>query len=114
MKGLARQGRFWTVVVLVVLAALAAIPAATAAANHQVVGRGSTTQFLCANGVLSTATIDFNAQKSKGTVFGSFSIFGPAVQKFGQLNDGTINESSYSVSGFITFEQCGATIFQNV
>jgi hypothetical protein len=114
MKGLARQGRFLTVMVLVVLAALAAIPAATAAANHQVVGRGSTTQFLCANGVLSTATIDLNAQKSKGTVFGSFNIFGPAVQKFGQLNDGTINESSYSVSGFITFEQCGATFFQNV
>ena len=114
MKGLARQGRFLTVVLLVVLAALAAIPAATAAANHQVVGRGSTTQFLCANGVLSTATIDFNATKSKGTVQGFFQIFGPAAQKYGSLNDGTINENSYSVSGFITFEQCGGTVFQNV
>jgi opacity protein-like surface antigen len=114
MKGLGGQVRYMTVLLLVVLAALAAIPAASAAANHQVVGRGSTTQFLCANGVLSTATIDFNAQKSKGIVQGNFSIFGPAVQKFGGLNDGTINESSYSLQGFITFEQCGSTIFQNV
>jgi hypothetical protein len=114
MKGLARHGRFLTVLLLVVLTALAAIPAASAAANHQVVGRGSTTQFLCANGVLSTATIDFNATKSKGTVQGFFQIVGPAVQKYGSLNDGTINESSYSVQGFVQFEQCGSTFFQNV
>lgn len=114
MKGLARQGWLLTVLFLVVLTALAAIPAASAAANHQVVGRGSTTQFLCANGVLSTATIDFNAQKSKGIVQGGFQIFGPAAQKFGQLNDGTINERSYSLQGFVTFEQCGSTVFQNV
>ena len=114
MKELVRQGRFLTVMLFIVLTALAAIPAASAAANHQVVGRGSTTQFLCANGVLSTATIDFNAQKSKGFVQGSFGIFGPVAQKFGQLNDGTINESSYSLQGFVTFEQCGSTVFQNV
>lgn len=106
--------RFLTAVLPVVLAALAAVPAATAAANHQAIGRGSTTQFLCANGVLSTATIDFNATKSKGTVQGNFQIFGPAAQKFGQLNDGTINESSYSLRGFVTFEQCGSTFFQNI
>ena len=114
MKGLARKGWFLTVLLLVVLTALAAIPAASAAANHQVVGRGSTTQFLCANGVLSTATIDFSAQKSKGIVQGNFSIFGPAAQKFGSLNNGTINGSSYSLQGFVTFEQCGSTVFQNV
>lgn len=106
--------RFLTAIVPVVLVALAAIPAASAAANHQAVGRGSTTQFLCANGVLSTASIDFNATKSKGTVNGGFSIFGTAVQKFGSLNDGTINESSYSLQGFVQFEQCGSTVFQNV
>ena len=106
--------RFLTAAVPVVLAALVAIPAATAAANHQVVGHGSTAQFLCANGLFGPATIDFNATKSKGTLNGNFSIFGPAVQKFGGLNDGTINESSYSLQGFVNFESCGGTFSQNV
>jgi hypothetical protein len=103
-----------TAIVSVVLAALVAIPVASAAANHQATGRGSSTQFLCANGVLSPASISFDATKSKGTMFGGVQIFGAAVQKFGQINDGTINESSYSLKAFITFDQCGSTVFQNV
>jgi hypothetical protein len=112
MKG-PRLGRFLTALVLVVLAALAAIPAASAAANHQAIGRGTTVQFICANGIPSTATIDFSAQKSKGTLFGNYSITGGAATKFGQLNDGTINENSYSLQGVATFDQC-AGVFNQV
>src|SRR5204863_6594641 len=42
--------RLLTAIVPVVLFALLAIPAASANANHQAVGRGTTTEFICANG----------------------------------------------------------------
>src|SRR5436190_9902060 len=41
--------RLLTAIVPVVLFALLAIPAASANANHQAVGRGTTTEFICAN-----------------------------------------------------------------
>ena len=106
--------RLLTAILAAVLFALLVIPAASANANHQAIGRGTTTQFICANGVPSVATIDFNAQKSKGVLQGNYQITGSTTQKFGTLNDGTITENAYSVTGVVTFDFCGTTFSQVV
>ena len=95
-------------VVVLALAATAvfAVPA-HAAANRNLVGEGSTAQFLCPSGLTVPATISFSAQKSKGIVSGSYNIFGTGVSKFGQIRSGTITQNSYSLEGITTTEVCG-------
>src|SRR5436190_19224549 len=73
--------RLLTAIVPVVLFALLAIPAASANANHQATGRGTTTEFICANGVPNVATIQFSATKSKGVLSGFYQIIGSSVSK---------------------------------
>lgn len=97
-----------TVAVLALVASAFAGPA-SAAANHQAQGRGLTNQFLCPSGVLTPATLDFQANKAKGFVSGFFQIFGGA-QKFGSITDGTINGNSYSLTANVqSFAQCGGS-----
>jgi hypothetical protein len=91
------------VVVTLVATAVFAVPA-HAAANRSVFGEGSTSQFLCPSGLTVPATINFQAQKSKGTVGGFYQIFGAGVNKFGNVTGGTMSQSSYSLKG-ITFQE---------
>jgi hypothetical protein len=98
---------------LIVAFALLAVPAAYADANHSATGRGTSSQYFCGSGVPNVATIQFQAQKSKGIMQGGFSIFGSTVVKFGNINAGTINASSYSLTATVTADQCGGT-FNNV
>lgn len=99
------------VLVLLAVAATAvfAVPA-HAAANRTVFGEGSTSQFLCPNGLTVPASIQFSAQKSRGTVSGSYFIFGAGVTKFGNVFSGTITQNSYSLNGITTTEICGGAV----
>jgi hypothetical protein len=102
----ARRRISLTALLLILLAAVVLAAPAYSASNHQAVGRGTTNQFLCPNGVLVPATIDFQATKNKGTVSGFFSIFGGA-NKFGSITDGTINSGSYTLTGVVQpFSSC--------
>ena len=85
--------------------AVFAVPA-HADATRTVVGQGSTSQFRCPTGVTVPASIQFNAQKNRGTIFGSYFIFGVGVSKFGSVTGGTITQNSYSLSGITTQEIC--------
>src|SRR5438132_5056665 len=92
--------------------ALLAVPA-QAASNSQLQGRGSTSQFFCGTSQPTVpASIDFNATKNKGTLFGSFFI-GDAALKFGSLSGGTVNNNQYSLTGSVTAYYCGVTTYPN-
>jgi hypothetical protein len=106
--------RLLTANVVAVLFALLVVSVASANANHQAIGRGTTTQFICANGVPNVATIQFSATKNKGVLTGSYQITGSSVSKGGSLNDGTITENSYSLTGVVNFDFCGTTFNQVV
>jgi len=97
----ARRRISLTALMLVLLAAVVLAAPAYSASNHQARGGGTTNQFLCPSGLLTVATIDFQATKSKGTVSGFFQIFGAGVNKFGNITDGTINSGSYTLSGVV-------------
>lgn len=101
-------------VVPLIGAALLAVPVALANSNSTVTGRGTSTAFFCGNAVPNVATISFNATKNKGVLNGSFQIFGSGVQKFGSITAGTMNTSSYSLTGIVTFDQCGGAFNQVV
>src|SRR5580765_2229717 len=101
--------RFMTVAILAAAAALLAVPATQAASNHSLQGGGTTTQLLCSSGVAVPATIQLNAQKSKGFLQGSFFVSAGAGFLSGNLNSGTINSGSYSLSGVVNGACGGAT-----
>src|SRR5207244_12248513 len=86
---------------LVVAFALLVVPVASADANHNAQGRGTSTAYFC-DGSPNVATIQFSATKSKGIMSGFVQISGTA-QKNGSITPGTINASSYSLTATITF-----------
>lgn len=88
--------------------ALLVVPAASANANHSVQGSGATAEFHCSSGMFTPANIQFQATKSKGGLFGSGFVSGGIANLFFQLNSGTINSGSYSLSGSISFQSCGS------
>jgi hypothetical protein len=99
------------VVLALAVTAVFTVPA-HAAANRIAIGQGSTSQFRCPSGLTVPATINFNAQKSKGTIFGNYQIFGGGVSKFGNVTGGTITQNSYSLTGVTQTGVCtGVQLF---
>lgn len=79
---------------------------AGASTNTTATGRGTTAQFTCNTGQQLSASINFQASKSKGTLAGGGSVGGIGVGKFFNISGGTLNNNSYSLSGFTTQDTC--------
>jgi hypothetical protein len=71
--------------------------------NHSVAGSGSTNNFLCPNRTTIPANISFSAAKTSGGLTGDGQIGPgpPGAFIFFTLSSGTINTSSYSMSGTV-------------
>jgi hypothetical protein len=102
--------RLGAVVLALAAAAVFAVPV-HAQATRTAIGQGSTAQFRCPSGVTVPATINFFAQKNRGSVFGNYEITGADVSKFGTISGGTINQSRYSLQGITTLESCAGVLF---
>src|SRR4051794_7582915 len=101
------------VLVLALLAAAVLAGPAYGYSNKIASGRGSTAEFVCPSGVTVPADINFFAQKQKGTLFGSFNVFGSGFPsdtgKFGGVSSGSVNQNRYSLQGILDFDMCGGT-----
>jgi hypothetical protein len=112
LGAISKKGALLAILALLALALVAAQPRpAQAAANENVQGTGSTSDFLCATGIPTVqANIIFQASKSKGFVSGFFEVFGPTVFKGFTLSGGSFNKNHYSLTGILGDAFCNGPV----